>query len=107
MDRIAYAVALVAVLLPALYLYTADVVRTRLPSLRDKRICLLIAHPDDEAMFFAPTVLALTRPDTGNHVQILCLSTGKRSTKLISTLLGLNGSRRGEGSGSQANTFDY
>ena len=45
-------------------------------SLRNKRICLLIAHPDDEAMFFAPTLLALTRPEAGNHVKILCLSTG-------------------------------
>ncbi|KAL1954153.1 hypothetical protein VTO42DRAFT_1561 [Malbranchea cinnamomea] len=27
-------------------------------------------------MFFAPTLLALTRPDLGNHVKILCLSTG-------------------------------
>ncbi|RDA94526.1 hypothetical protein CP533_2769 [Ophiocordyceps camponoti-saundersi (nom. inval.)] len=44
--------------------------------LRNRRICLLIAHPDDEAMFFAPTVLALSRPETGNHVKILCLSTG-------------------------------
>jgi len=44
--------------------------------LYNKRICLLIAHPDDEAMFFAPTVLALTRPETGNHVKILCLSSG-------------------------------
>lgn len=48
-----------------------------LPKLYNKRICLLIAHPDDEAMFFAPTLLALTRPELGNHVKILCLSTGK------------------------------
>lgn len=27
-------------------------------------------------MFFTPTVLALTRPETGNMVKILCLSTG-------------------------------
>ncbi|KAJ5782738.1 N-acetylglucosaminyl phosphatidylinositol deacetylase [Penicillium paradoxum] len=46
------------------------------PRLQNKRICLLIAHPDDEAMFFAPTVLALTRPELGNHLKILCLSTG-------------------------------
>ncbi|KAL4867587.1 hypothetical protein BDV12DRAFT_171230 [Aspergillus spectabilis] len=46
------------------------------PTLRNKRICLLIAHPDDEAMFFAPTLLALTKPELGNHVKILCLSTG-------------------------------
>ncbi|KAM7195374.1 putative deacetylase LmbE-like domain containing protein [Rhypophila sp. PSN 637] len=65
-----------AVILPSLYLYTVGVVSSRFPNLRNKRICLLIAHPDDEAMFFAPTVLALTRPETGNHVKILCLSSG-------------------------------
>lgn len=68
--------ALLAIVIPSLYLYTVAVVSTRLPTLRNKRICLLIAHPDDEAMFFAPTVLALTRPETGNHVKILCLSSG-------------------------------
>ncbi|PGH34987.1 N-acetylglucosaminylphosphatidylinositol deacetylase [[Emmonsia] crescens] len=46
------------------------------PSVRNKRICLLIAHPDDEAMFFAPTLLAMTRPELGNHLKILCLSSG-------------------------------
>ncbi|KAM5448378.1 N-acetylglucosaminyl-phosphatidylinositol de-N-acetylase [Microsporum audouinii] len=46
------------------------------PTLYNKRICLLIAHPDDEAMFFAPTLLALTKPELGNHVKILCLSSG-------------------------------
>ncbi|KAI0156676.1 LmbE-like protein [Hypoxylon sp. FL1284] len=65
-----------AVVLPLLYIYTASMAQTRLPALRGKRVCLLIAHPDDEAMFFAPTVLALTRPDCGNSVKILCLSSG-------------------------------
>ncbi|KAF5373319.1 hypothetical protein D9615_007426 [Tricholomella constricta] len=37
-------------------------------------ILLLTAHPDDECMFFAPTLRALTRPDT--HVFSLCLSAG-------------------------------
>ncbi len=64
------------VLVPVLYMYTASVVTSRFPMLQNKRICLLIAHPDDEAMFFAPTVLALARPETGNHVKILCLSSG-------------------------------
>ncbi|KAI1306558.1 putative deacetylase LmbE-like domain-containing protein [Xylaria venustula] len=64
------------VLLPLLYTYTSSTTQARFPTLRNKRICLLIAHPDDEAMFFAPTVLALTRPESGNHVKILCLSTG-------------------------------
>ncbi|ORY68534.1 putative deacetylase LmbE-like domain-containing protein [Pseudomassariella vexata] len=59
-----------------LYNYATNYVRTHFPTLRNKRICLLIAHPDDEAMFFAPTLLALTPLETGNHVKILCLSSG-------------------------------
>jgi N-acetylglucosaminylphosphatidylinositol deacetylase len=35
---------------------------------------LVTAHPDDEAMFFAPTILALRRG--GYRVRILCLSAG-------------------------------
>ncbi|KAJ2988818.1 hypothetical protein NUW58_g3783 [Xylaria curta] len=68
--------AVLLVGLPLLYTYTASTARARFPTLHKKKICLLIAHPDDEAMFFAPTMLALTRPETGNHVKILCLSTG-------------------------------
>lgn len=66
----------VLALAPVLYIAAVSLVRSRFPALRNRRICLLIAHPDDEAMFFAPTVLALTRPEMGNHVKILCLSTG-------------------------------
>lgn len=61
----------------ASWLYTVSVVESKFPRLRNKRICLLIAHPDDEAMFFAPTLLALTQPALGNHVKILCLSSGQ------------------------------
>ncbi|KAF6804624.1 N-acetylglucosaminyl-phosphatidylinositol de-N-acetylase [Colletotrichum musicola] len=68
--------AVVAIAVPAFYMCLQPFATARLPSLENKRICLLIAHPDDEAMFFAPTVLALTRPETGNHVKILCLSSG-------------------------------
>lgn len=35
---------------------------------------LVIAHPDDESMFFAPSLLQLIRG--GNQVSVLCLSTG-------------------------------
>ncbi|KAI1172953.1 putative deacetylase LmbE-like domain-containing protein [Nemania sp. FL0916] len=62
--------------LSLLYAYARPATQDWFPPLRNKRVCLLIAHPDDEAMFFAPTVLALTRPESGNHVKILCLSTG-------------------------------
>lgn len=70
---------LTAVQIPALilvvWLFTAWMSRS-FPTLQGKRICLLIAHPDDEAMFFAPTLLWLTRPELGNQVFILCLSSG-------------------------------
>ncbi|KAI9790785.1 MAG: N-acetylglucosaminyl-phosphatidylinositol de-N-acetylase [Peltula sp. TS41687] len=46
------------------------------PPLQGKRICLLIAHPDDEAMFFAPTLLALTDPSLDNRFVLLCMSSG-------------------------------
>lgn len=58
-----------------LWLFTAYMTST-FPTLRGKRICLLIAHPDDEAMFFSPTLLALARPELQNRIFILCLSSG-------------------------------
>lgn len=68
--------SIIPVLLATAWLYTAQITNSSFPKFRNKRICLLIAHPDDEAMFFAPTLLALTNPKLGNHVKILCLSTG-------------------------------
>lgn len=76
MDPALLTISLLALLVPGFYLYTVGTVAARLPTLRGRRICLLIAHPDDEAMFFAPAVLALARPELGNHVKILCLSSG-------------------------------
>jgi len=66
----------IPIVLATCWLYTVNIAKDKFPKLRNKRICLLIAHPDDEAMFFAPTVLALTEPALGNHVKILCLSSG-------------------------------
>lgn len=40
------------------------------------RTLLVIAHPDDEAMFFAPTVLGLAR--LRHQVFLLCFSAGRR-----------------------------
>ncbi|KAL9125027.1 MAG: hypothetical protein Q9217_005708 [Psora testacea] len=71
-----YLVLAIPVLIATAWLYTAQKTRTSLPILQNKRICLLIAHPDDEAMFFSPTLSALTNPALGNHVKILCLSSG-------------------------------
>ncbi|XP_049715751.1 N-acetylglucosaminyl-phosphatidylinositol de-N-acetylase isoform X1 [Elephas maximus indicus] len=41
------------------------------------RTLLVTAHPDDEALFFAPTVLGLAR--LGHRVSLLCFSAGLRS----------------------------
>lgn len=68
--------ASVPVIFCLLWVYTSQLSRS-FPMLRGKRILLLIAHPDDEAMFFAPTLLELTRPERQNHVKILCLSSGQ------------------------------
>jgi hypothetical protein len=40
----------------------------------DRTALILTAHPDDEVMFFTPTVLALV--DAGWNVSALCLSSG-------------------------------
>jgi len=47
-------------------------------------ILLLIAHPDDETMFFSPTVLALLRECC--RVCVLCLSTGDKIRNLLKQL---------------------
>jgi N-acetylglucosaminylphosphatidylinositol deacetylase len=73
--------ASVPVIVFGLWLYTAQL-SSSFPTLRRKRILLLIAHPDDEAMFFAPTLQALTRPERENHVKILCLSSGTHHARL-------------------------
>lgn len=71
----AFAVGSALALFLGLWIYTAYISQS-FPSLTGKRILLLIAHPDDEAMFFAPTIQALTAPHLGNQLKILCLSTG-------------------------------
>lgn len=67
---------LAPLLIAGAWLYTVAATRGSFPMLRNKKIVLLIAHPDDEAMFFAPALLQLTKPENGNHVKILCLSSG-------------------------------
>jgi N-acetylglucosaminylphosphatidylinositol deacetylase len=44
--------------------------------LANKNIVLVTAHPDDEVMFFGPTLTGLMEPSLNNTVSILCLSTG-------------------------------
>ncbi|KAI4183122.1 MAG: hypothetical protein L6R41_005587 [Letrouitia leprolyta] len=95
-----YTALAIPILISTLWLLTANISRSSHPNFTNRRICLLIAHPDDEAMFFSPTLLALTNPEAGNHVKILCLSNGNadglgqvREKELISSaeMLGLRG----------------
>ena len=71
-----YLILAVPVLFATAWLYTAQVAQSSFPRLRGKRICILIAHPDDEVMFFNPTLIALNDKELGNHVKVLCLSNG-------------------------------
>lgn len=49
---------------------------SRFPSA--KRVLLVTAHPDDESMFFGPTILSLIRRKNCK-IYLLCLSNGKQS----------------------------
>ena len=44
-----------------------------------KNILLVIAHPDDEVMFFGPTLIGITNSSSDNNVRVLCLSNGTTS----------------------------
>lgn len=52
---------------------------TELPAV--KRVLIVTAHPDDESMFFAPTILGLKAQDENCRVFILCLSNGNFDKK--------------------------
>lgn len=41
-----------------------------------KRVLIVTAHPDDECMFFGPTIVSLSQRNDC-HVYLLCLSNGK------------------------------
>lgn len=62
-------------------------------------IVLVIAHPDDESMFFGPSILELSKKNYSNNFHIICLSNGDydnlgeiRYNEFIksSSILGLN-----------------
>jgi len=44
--------------------------------IQGKNILLVVAHPDDEVMFFGPTLVGITDPSNNNTVRVLCLSNG-------------------------------
>lgn len=66
-------VALVTSLL--LYAYHSLVHYQRSVPFTANNVLLLTAHPDDECMFFGPTLTSL-RALTNVNIHVLCLSTG-------------------------------
>jgi N-acetylglucosaminylphosphatidylinositol deacetylase len=59
------------------YLLIKIIKLNQLNRLRLKKIrnyCIIIAHPDDEVLFFGPTILNLLK--TGSKLHVLCLSNG-------------------------------
>lgn len=45
-------------------------------NLTNSHIVLFTAHPDDESMFFTPTITELTKENYGNTFHLICLSNG-------------------------------
>merc|ERR1712045_216505 len=48
-------------------------IKARQEKIKDKNILYVIAHPDDESMFFIPSILSLRKR---NKIFMLCLSNG-------------------------------
>jgi N-acetylglucosaminylphosphatidylinositol deacetylase len=48
-----------------------------LPFTRNNNVLILTAHPDDECMFFGPTISSL-KSLAKSRVHVLCLSTGNK-----------------------------
>ncbi|KAK6526882.1 N-acetylglucosaminyl-phosphatidylinositol de-N-acetylase [Arthrobotrys megalospora] len=69
------AIFLLPILMAASCYYTLAQLSSH-PPIQNRNVALLIAHPDDEAMFFSPTIQSLVDPSLKNTVQIICFSIG-------------------------------
>ena len=54
-------------------IYNSFITESRQPAIRGKNILYVIAHPDDEAMFFVPSIRRLREH---NKLYLLCLGNG-------------------------------
>lgn len=57
------------------YAYNSITSPTPLP-IRNSSVYFVIGHPDDEVMFFSPSLVEITKPKHGNHVHLVCFSRG-------------------------------
>ena len=66
------------ILLIIVYSFAFFVRKLQIPSkvpISMQKVLIITAHPDDECMFFSPTIQALL--NAGHFVHVLCLSNGK------------------------------
>jgi N-acetylglucosaminylphosphatidylinositol deacetylase len=54
----------------------SSTVDPEIPYFKQSNILLVTAHPDDECMFFGPTLMNLASKRLKNQVHVLCLSKG-------------------------------
>lgn len=54
----------------------ASTVDPEIPYFKESKILLVTAHPDDECMFFGPTLTNLSAKRLKNEIHVLCLSKG-------------------------------
>lgn len=57
------------------YPYNSITSPTPLP-IRNSTVYFVIGHPDDEVMFFSPSIVEISKPKHGNHVRLVCFSRG-------------------------------
>ena len=72
------------------FVISTSIIYNNCPILKKKtylsgRVLFVTAHPDDECMFFGPSVLNAV--ENGRSVHLLCLSTGERGIKVPSVLV--------------------
>lgn len=68
--------SLLILLVSSLYFPFHSNIHVLLDESRTSRVLLLTAHPDDECLFFAPTVLALREDPTHPEIYSLTMSVG-------------------------------
>lgn len=55
-------------------------------TITDREIYFVIGHPDDEVMFFSPTILELSKPIYNNDIHMICFSKGDAEDKSMGAI---------------------
>lgn len=55
-------------------------------AIEDSTVYFLIGHPDDEVMFFSPSIIELSKKRHNNKVRLLCLSSGDAESEMMGAI---------------------